>query len=156
MACYQASSTIQYMLSDNTAQVVFVNMIASMNLFAISTVAFGCWGIYCSGLALGGRTIWSPLDLCSGSAGMDSAWSDTDNLLRRVDFWCLSSGGSIAPAGLWEFGSGGCAITVSAWRHFFASETRVVHNVLEMVAGAVRKSKSDIVLSTLAVSLYTE
>jgi hypothetical protein len=28
--------------------------------------------------------------------------------------------------------------------------------VLEMVAGAVRKSKSDIVLSTLAVSLYTE
>jgi hypothetical protein len=31
-----------------------------------------------------------------------------------------------------------------------------VSNVLEMVAGAVRKSKSDIVLSTLAVSLYTE
>jgi hypothetical protein len=28
--------------------------------------------------------------------------------------------------------------------------------VLEMVVGAVRKSKSDIVLSTLAVSLYTE
>ena len=28
--------------------------------------------------------------------------------------------------------------------------------MLEMVAGAVRKSKSDIVLSTLAVSLYTE
>jgi hypothetical protein len=28
--------------------------------------------------------------------------------------------------------------------------------LLEMVAGAVRKSKSDIVLSTLAVSLYTE
>jgi hypothetical protein len=30
------------------------------------------------------------------------------------------------------------------------------HNLLEMVAGTVRKSKSDIVLSTLAVSLYTE
>jgi hypothetical protein len=28
--------------------------------------------------------------------------------------------------------------------------------LLEMVAGAMRKSKSDIVLSTLAVSLYTE
>ena len=28
--------------------------------------------------------------------------------------------------------------------------------MLEIVAGAVRKSKSDIVLSTLAVSLYTE
>jgi len=28
--------------------------------------------------------------------------------------------------------------------------------VLEMVAGAVKKSKSDIVLSTPAVSLYTE
>jgi hypothetical protein len=28
--------------------------------------------------------------------------------------------------------------------------------LLEMVAGAVRKSKSDIVLPTVAVSLYTE
>jgi len=31
-----------------------------------------------------------------------------------------------------------------------------VHNLEEMVAGAVRTSKSDIVLSTLAFSLYTE
>jgi hypothetical protein len=37
-------------------------------------------------------------------------------------------------------------------------ETRVDldERVLEMVAGAVRRSKSDIVLSTLAVSLCTE
>jgi len=30
------------------------------------------------------------------------------------------------------------------------------HNLLEMVARAVRKSKTNIVLSTLVVSLYTE
>jgi hypothetical protein len=34
--------------------------------------------------------------------------------------------------------------------------SKELKNMLEMVAGAVRKSKSDIVLSTLAVSLYTE
>jgi len=31
-----------------------------------------------------------------------------------------------------------------------------IRDMLEIVAGAVRKSKSDIVLSTLAVSQYTE
>ena len=30
------------------------------------------------------------------------------------------------------------------------------HDLLEMVAGTVSKSKSDIVLSTLAIFLYTE
>jgi len=36
------------------------------------------------------------------------------------------------------------------------SDRQLQRDVLEMVPGAVRKSKSDIVLSTLAVSLYTE
>ena len=49
-------------------------------------------------------------------------------MLIRVDFWHLRSGGGIAPAGFWEFGSGGCAITVLVWLRFFGSGTRVVHN----------------------------
>jgi len=86
MASFQASPTIEYFALDNIGQGVFVNTIASMNLFAISIVAFWCWGTLLSALALGCGTFLSPLDLCSGSAWVDGAQSESDNLLRRVDF----------------------------------------------------------------------
>jgi len=66
----------------------------------------------------------------SSSAWVDGARSDSDNLLRRVDFWRLSSGGAIAPAAFREFGSGGRAITVSARLRFSRSGTLVVRNDL--------------------------
>jgi len=65
---------------------------------------------------------------------VDGAWSDWDNLLMRVDFWGLSGGGAIAPAGSWEFGSGGRAITVLARLHFVGSGTFVVCNDLSQRA----------------------
>jgi len=40
--------------------------------------------------------------------------------------------------------------------HLFLTDVHYVAFMLEMVASAVRKSKSDIVLYTLAVSIYTE
>ena len=66
----------------------------------------------------------------SGSTWVDGARSDSDNLLRRNDFWRLSSGGAIAPAGFQEFGSRGRAMTVSAPLRFFHSGTCVVRNDL--------------------------
>ena len=50
----------------------------------------------------------------SSSARVNGAQSDSDNMLRRIDFWRLSSGGAIAPAGFREFGSRGRAIIVLA------------------------------------------
>ena len=61
---------------------------------------------------------------------MDGAQSDLDNLLRRDEFWRLSSGGAIAADRFQGFGSGGRAMTVSAWLHFFGSGTFVVGNDL--------------------------
>jgi len=98
-----------------------VNLIAFMNLVATSTVAYCCCGMFGSALALGCGTFWSPLDLRSGSTWVDVATSDSDNVLRRVDFWPLSSGGAIAPAGFGEFESRGHAMTVSAWLRFIGS-----------------------------------
>jgi len=49
--------------------------------------------------------------------------SDLHNLLGRVDYWCLSNGGDIAPAGFRKFGSGEYAITVLAWLHFCGNGT---------------------------------
>ena len=63
---------------------------------------------------MGCGIVWAPLHFGSGSAWVDGAPSDLDNWLRRVDFWCLSSGGAIAPAGFQEFGSRGRAMTVLA------------------------------------------
>jgi hypothetical protein len=54
------------------------------------------------------------MDMHSSSTWIDGTWSDLDNLFRRVDFLLLSSGGAIVPAGLWGFGSGRGAISVSA------------------------------------------
>jgi len=108
-----------------------VNTIASMNLFATSKVAFWCWGMFRSLLALGCGRFGSPLHLLgSTSARADGARSDSDNLLRRDDFWRLSSGGAIATGKFREFGSGGRAMTVSARHRFFASGTLVVRNDL--------------------------
>jgi hypothetical protein len=59
---------------------------------------------------------------------VDGGQSDLDNLLSRVDFWRLRSGGAIAPARFWEFESGGHAITVSVRLHFIGSGTLVVRN----------------------------
>jgi len=78
-----------------------VNTIASMNLFATSKVAFWCWGTFLSLLALGCGAFWSPLDMLgSTSARVDGAWSDSNNLLRRVNNWRLSSGGAIVAGGV--------------------------------------------------------
>ena len=71
MASFQASSTIEYLSLDNIGEVVFVSKIALMNLFAISQVAFWCWGTFCSPPALGCRTCRSPLDIGSGSTWED-------------------------------------------------------------------------------------
>jgi len=65
---------------------------------------------------------------------VDGARSDSDNLLRRVDFWRSSSGGAIALAGFRELGSGGHAITVSARLRFFGSWNHVVRIVLSQHA----------------------
>jgi len=107
-----------------------VNTIASMNLFATAKVAFWCWGTFLSALALGCGGFCSPLDLGCGNAWADGARSDSDDLLRRADFWRLSTGGAIDPGGFWEFGSRGRAITVSARLRFFGNGTLVVHNDL--------------------------
>jgi len=100
--CSQASPQRSQVLPGlswgNIGQAVFVNMIASMNLFTISNVAFWCWGMFWSPLALGCGTFWSPLYLQGGRAWADSERSDPDHLLKRVDFLHLSRGGAIAPA----------------------------------------------------------
>ena len=114
MASFQASSTIEYFSSEMIGQGVFVNTIASMNRFATSKVAFWCWG-----------TLWSPLALGSGSA---CTTSDSRDMLM-TDFWRLSNGGAIAPAGCRRFGSGARAITVSARLRFFGGGTLVVRIV---------------------------
>jgi len=126
LASFQASSTIEYLWLDNIGQGVFVNTIASMNYFVTSKVASWCWGICWSALALGCRTFWYPLGFGCGSTCADGARSDLDGLLKRADFWRLSSGGAIDPGGFRGFGSRGRAITVSAWLRFFGNGTLVV------------------------------
>jgi len=68
--------------------------------------------------------------LGSTSARADGAWSDSDNGLRRDDFWHLSSGGAIAAGRFRESGSGGSAMTVSAQLRFSGSGILVVRNDL--------------------------
>lgn len=106
-----------------------MNTIASMNLFAISKVAIG---------------IGQHSDLHWPSvvehSGLDQTWvvaalgrmvqSDSDHLLKRVDFWHLSSGNAIALGGFRNFGSGAPAVTVSVWLHVCSSGTDLVHNDL--------------------------
>jgi len=94
----QASSTVDHWSPDNIGQGVFVNPIASMNRLATSKVAFCCWGTFWSELALGCGAFWTALDFDCGSAWADSsACSDSDYLLRKVDFWRLSSSSAIDP-----------------------------------------------------------
>jgi hypothetical protein len=57
---------------------------------------------------------------------VDGAWSDSNDLLRRADFWRLSSGGAIDPGGFRGFERRGRAITVSVRLCFFANGTLVV------------------------------
>jgi len=116
---FKASLSIQYLVSDNTGQGIFVNTIASTNLFTTSKVVFWCWGRFWSALALGYRTFLSPLDWGRGSTGVDGTTSKVDNVLRRVDFRCLTRGGSIAVDRFREFGSRGCAMMVSVLLRFF-------------------------------------
>jgi len=66
----------------------------------------------------------------SGSAWQDGAWSDSDNLLRRFDFWHFSSVGAIATAEYRKCGCGGSAITVSALLGCIGCGNRVVCNDL--------------------------
>jgi len=55
--------------------------------------------------------------------------SDSHNMLM-VDFWRLSNGGAMAPAGCRRYASEVCEITVSGQLHFFGSVTLVVRIVL--------------------------
>jgi hypothetical protein len=101
------------MLSDNIGNGFFVNIIASINLFAISNVASWCCGMFRALLDLFGTT----------SALADGACSNLDNLCRRHDIWHLSSGGDIAGGRFRVFGNGGHASTVSAGLNFVNSGT---------------------------------
>jgi len=126
MASFQASSTIEYFSSETIGQGVFVNTIASMNLFAISKVACWCWGMLWSPLTFRWGTFWSPLALGSGSA---CTTSDSRDMLM-TDFWRLNNGGAITQAGCCRFGSGALPMTVSARLCFFGGCTLVVRIVL--------------------------
>jgi len=55
--------------------------------------------------------------------------SDLRDMLM-VDYWRLSNGGAMAPAGCRRFGSEVRAMTVSARLRFFGGGTLVVHIVL--------------------------
>jgi len=103
-------------------------MIASMNLFATTNVAFWYWGMFWSVLALGCGTFLSAPDLHSSSAWPDGAWSESYKLLRRVEYCHFSSCGAIASVGFREYGSAGCAMRVSAWLHVIDSGSFVVRN----------------------------
>jgi len=135
MAHVQASSTIEYLSSDNVDQGVLVNMMASMISFATSQVAIPCWGTFWSAEAMGCWTFCSPLDMGSGSAWDEGDWSDSDNLLRRVDILHLVSGGAIAQDGLREFGRVGRAMSVSVRLLYFRNGTLQVRNHLSRHAG---------------------
>ena len=78
---------------------------------------------------LGCGRFWSALDLLgSTSAPAVGTWSDSDDLLKRDDYWRSSSGGAIAAGRFLEFGSGGHPMTVSAQLRFFRSGTPGVHD----------------------------
>jgi len=128
MASCRASSTIEYFSSEIIAQGVFVNMIASMNCFASSKIAFWCWGTLWTPPAFGWGTLWSPPALESGSIWAGTM-SDLRNMLM-VNFWRLSNGGAMAPAGCHRFGSEVRVMTVSARFRFFGRGTSVVHIIL--------------------------
>jgi len=130
MASFQASSTIEYFSSEMIGQGVLVNKIASMNLFATSKVAFWCWGTLWSPPAFGWGTFWSPRVLGSRSA---CTTSDLHDMLM-TDFWRLSNGGVITPAGCHRFGSKVRVMTVPAQLRFFGSGTLVVRIVLSQCA----------------------
>jgi len=112
-----------------------------MNLFATSKVACLWCGTFGSLPALVYGIFWPPLDLLwSTTAQADGAQSDSDNLLRRDDFWLLSSGGSIATGRFWECGSEGHAMTVSAQLCLFHSQMLVVGNDLSSISKKIMRS----------------
>jgi len=123
---FQAATTIEYLSSHNIGKGGFVNSKYSMSHFATSKVAILCWGMCWSALDFGCGAVWSPPDLGCSSACVDSAPSDLDNLMRRANYWQVSSGGGgIDTAGFREFGSGSHAITVLAWLHWLSKGTLV-------------------------------
>jgi len=107
-------------------QIVFMNMTACKNLFAISKVPSWCWRRFWSPLALGCETFRSPLHLGSRSTSAGGAWSDLQTVLRKVALWCLINGSAITLAGFREFGSTQHSMTVSALLQFFHKESIVV------------------------------
>ena len=82
--------------------------------------------------------------------------SDPAIVLRREDFWHLSSGGAIPQAGLRKFESGGRAITALPPICFIGSGTLVVLNVMSWCAWprsvtSSRLSKSSSLMSDTIV-----
>jgi len=65
---------------------------------------------------------------------VDGEQLDSDDVLKRADFWCLGSDGAFNPGGFRGFGRRGRAITLSAWLHFFGNGTLVVCNDLSQRA----------------------
>jgi len=57
-----------------------------------------------------------------------AAWATLYNVLKRVDFWHLNNGSTIASAGFQGFGKRGCAMAVLPHPNFIDSATHVVHN----------------------------
>ena len=71
--------------------------------------------------------------LVSGSLGQGSTRAGSKSDLRNmliVEYWHFSNGDAMAPARCRRFRSEVPVMTISAWRHFFASRTIVVRFVL--------------------------
>jgi len=88
MVSFQAMSTIKGFSFDMVFHAVIWNMIASLNVNAISVVVPWYWGILISTPAFGCEIFWSPLDLGRGIT-WESRGSNSHNLSKVA--LCLSS-----------------------------------------------------------------
>jgi len=148
MASFQASLTIQYFSTEMIDQRVFVIMMASMNYFTPSKVAFWCWGTLWSPPAIGWGTLWSPPAMGSRRA---CTTSDSRDMLM-ADLWRLSNGGTMAANECRRFGSRVQAMTVSARLPCFGSGTLVVRNVSSRRAWSGCRTSCQISNSSCSIS----
>jgi len=159
---------IEHFYSDNISHSIFVNVIASMNHFATSKVAFWLVGTCWFALVSRCGSFLSPLAYGSGGAHAGGPRSDLHTSVRRAECcrWNSGGGGAVALAGFREFGFGGHAMTVSAGLHFFHTETLVLWNDLSrrakpssrtsgwwsIASSLISGAKVDSAVSTLSTS----
>jgi len=86
MTIFQHCSTIKNFLWDSVDHGTLVNTITPVHHFAALEDAFYYWWTLWSPIALGYRTFWSVLGFGGGSTCAGDASSDSDNVMRRVDF----------------------------------------------------------------------